>query len=119
MRRRLPRQTSVTAPHWAANTIAQRHLQAHRNDLVRSYTGASWLLRRQLILLGQHLSAHAGFAGHIATLRGFSITRTTLNAQAQVYAYVDVLRYFGFLCLIWVPFAFLLSKPGKDAQGAG
>ena len=103
----------------AANTIAQRHLQSHRNDLVRNYTGASWILRRQLASLSERLSAHAGFAGRIASLRGYSITNTALNAQAQVYAYVDVLRYFGFLCLICVPFAFLLKKSDPSTPGAG
>ena len=103
----------------AANTIAQRHLQSHRNSLVRNYTGASWLLRRQLSLLGQRLSGHAGFAGHTAVLRGLSLTSTSLNAQAQVYAYVDVLRYFGFLCLICVPFAFLLKRSDPSKPGGG
>ena len=103
----------------AANTIAQRHLQSHRNDLIRSYTGASWLLRRQLTVLSQRLSAHAGSAGHVVMLRGFSLTNSSLNEQAQLYAYVDVLRYFGFICLICVPFAFLLKKSDPSAAGAG
>ena len=102
----------------AANTIAQRHLQSHRNDLVHSYTNASFLLRRQLSLLGQRLSAHAGPGPHLNSLRAISLTNTTLNAQAQLYAYVDVLRYFGFLCLLCVPLAFLLKKTDSSAGGA-
>ena len=102
----------------AANTIAQRHLQAHRNDLVRSVTGASWVARRQLVTLTQRLAGHAGMAGHTATERAISITNTAVNGQAQVYAYVDVLRYFGFLCLMCVPFAFLFKKAKPGAGGA-
>lgn len=102
----------------AANTIAQRHLQSHRNDLVHSYTGASWLLRDQLRLLSQRLSLHAGPGPHNNYLRAISLTNSTLNSQAQVYAYVDVLRYFGFMCLFCVPLAFLLAKPKSDAAGA-
>ncbi len=102
----------------AANTVAQRHLQSHRNDLVRHITGASWIVREQLLLLGQRLSPHAGYGGRTATLRAYSMTNTAVNAQAQVYAYVDVLRYFGFLCLLCAPFAFFLKKPPKDAGGA-
>jgi DHA2 family multidrug resistance protein len=102
----------------AANTIAQRHLQTHRNDLARHVTGASWVVRRQLLMLGERLTPHAGYSGHTATLRAFAITNSAVNAQAQVYAYVDVLRYFGFLCLLCAPFAFFLKKPSKDA-GAG
>ena len=103
----------------AANTIAQRHLQAHRNDVVKNITGASWLLRRQITGLTAKLGvAAAGHGGHTATLRAYAVTNTSVNAQAQVYAYVDVLRYFGFLCLLCVPFSFLLKKAPKDAQGA-
>ncbi len=100
----------------AANTIAQRHLQAHRNDLSRSYTGSSWLLRRQLTSLGRQMSLHAG--PHVSTLRATAITNTALNSQAQVYAYVDVLRYFGFLCLLCAPLAFCLKKASAEG-GAG
>ena len=102
----------------AANTIAQRHLQTHRNDLVRHVTGASWVVREQLLILGQRLTPHAGYSGRTATMRAFAMTNTAVNAQAQVYAYVDVLRYFGFLCLLCAPFAFFLKKPPKDASGA-
>jgi DHA2 family multidrug resistance protein len=103
----------------AANTIAERHLQAHRNGLVHSYTGASWLLRRQLQNLTMRLSAHAGPGAHNSSLRAVALTNTALNSQAQLYAYVDVLRYFGFLCLLCIPLAFLLEKPDPNAQGAG
>jgi DHA2 family multidrug resistance protein len=34
----------------AANTIARRHLQTPRNDLVRNVTGASWIVRQQLLI---------------------------------------------------------------------
>ena len=99
----------------AANTIAQRHLQTHRNDTVHWLSGASWLLRKQLMLLMQRMSLHAG--PHVSRLRAYSLTNTALNSQAQVYAYVDVLRYFGMLCLFCVPLAFLLKKPKPGAQG--
>ena len=101
----------------AANTIAQRHLQSHRNDNVHWYTGASWLLRRQLTQLTAQTHLHAG--PRRAMLRALSITNTALNSQAQLWAYVDVLRYFALLCAICAPFAFLLKKPKPDAQGAG
>ena len=99
----------------AANTIAQRHLQTHRNDSVHWLSGASWLFRKQLTLLMQRMSLHA--SPHTSTLRAYSLTNTALNAQAQVYAYVDVLRYFGILCLCCVPLSFLLKKPSPGAQG--
>ena len=102
----------------AANTIAQRHLQSHRNDLVHWYTGSSWLLRMQLQGLAARLTHHAGPGGYNNMRRGIALTNTALNSQAQAYAYVDVLRYFGILCLLCIPLAFLLKKPDPSAQGA-
>ncbi|WP_263359881.1 DHA2 family efflux MFS transporter permease subunit [Acidicapsa ligni] len=99
----------------AANTIAQRHLQAHRNDNVHWYTGASWMLRRQLNTLTELMQKHAG-PGR-STLRALSITNSTLNSQAQLWAYVDVLRYFALTCAICIPFAFLLKRPKAGAKG--
>jgi DHA2 family multidrug resistance protein len=101
----------------AANTIAQRHLQTHRNDNVHWISGASWIVRRQLGLLGQQMRLHAG--PHISGLRALSLTNTSLNHQAQLWAYVDDFRYLALLCAASAPFAFLLKKPKPGAKGAG
>ncbi len=101
-----------------ANTVAQRHLQSHRNEFVRHFSGASWLVRRQLSTLEGRLAQHAGRSGHTAALRALSITNSSLNAQAQVYAYVDVFRYFALLCFVCVPFAFLFVKPAQKQAGS-
>ena len=100
----------------AANTVAERHLQAHRNDVVHSFTGASWLLRRNLMQLTARFSAHAGPGSHLNSLRAYAVTNNTLNSQAQVYAYVDVLRYFAIASFICVPISFMLAKPKPGAQ---
>ena len=102
----------------AANTIAERHAQAHRNDIVHSFTGASWLLRRNIQGLLARLSLHVGPGSHLNTLRAYSITSSTLSSQAQLYAYVDVLRYFAYLSFLCVPLSFMLAKPKPGAQGA-
>lgn len=67
------------------------------------------------MILTSRMAMHAG--PHISRLRALSLTSSSVNAQAQVYAYVDVLRYFGFLCLFCMPLAFLLKKPKPGAQG--
>ena len=100
----------------AVNTIAQRHLQTHRNDLVHNFTNANPLLIRQLSILGQEMSRHAG--PRIAQLRALSITNSGLNAQAQIYAYVDDFRYLAVLAFICVPIAFVLKRPPKGKQAA-
>jgi hypothetical protein len=68
------------------------------------------------MLLTRRMLVHAG--PHVSVLRAFALTNRALNAQAQVYAYVDVLRYFGFLSLCCIPLAFLLKKLEQGAQGS-
>lgn len=98
----------------AANTIAQRHLQTHRNQDVHWLSGASWILRRQLEMLTRAMQLHAG--PHKAMLRAFAITEKALDNQAQLWAYVDDFRYMAAMCALCIPLAFLLKKAkGKAA----
>ena len=99
-----------------ANTISQRHTQAHRYELLHSFSGSSWLLRRQLGDLTQAMARHAG--PRVAGLRALQITSNSLTSQASAYAYVDVLRDFGFLCIACAPLAFFLKK-AQSSAGAG
>ena len=101
----------------AANTIAQRHLQTHRNDNIHWLSGASWLLRKQLQMLSAVMTQHAG--PRTAMLRAISLTNASLNNEAQLWAYVDVFRYLALLCALCIPIAFFLKKPKPGAKGAG
>ena len=98
------------------NTIAQRHLQTHRNDLVHSFTRGNPLLIRQLDILGRQMSQHVG--PRLSQLRAIAITNSGLNAQAQIYAYVDDFRYLALLAFVCVPIAFVLKRPPKGKQTA-
>ena len=98
------------------NTIAQRHLQTHRNDLVRSVTPSGFLLQRQIAGLTAQMSRHVG-PGR-AMLRAFALTSRGLDSQAQLYAYVDDFRYLALLAFLCVPVAFFLKRVKKGAQGA-
>lgn len=100
----------------AANTIAQRHLQTHRNDMVHWLSGASWLMRRQIQMLTMQMHLHAG--PKVAMLRAFSLTETALDNQAQLYAYVDAFRYLSICCAICVPLALLFKKASSSQGGA-
>lgn len=102
----------------AANTISERHLQAHRNDLVRNITGASYLLRRDVAGYTARLSPHAGPGSHNVMLRAYSLVNAGLNSQASTYAYVDVLRYFAVASFVCVPISFMLAKPKPGAGAA-
>lgn len=100
----------------AANTIAQRHLQSHRNENIHWLSDANWILQRQIHQLTQQMQTHAGPAK--AQLRAFALTSGSLNAQSQLWAYVDDFRYLALACAICIPFAFLFKKAHKSA-GAG
>ncbi len=101
----------------AANTIAQRHLQTHRNDNVHWLSGASWVFRRQIRLLTQQMQVHAG--PRVSMLRAFALTQQALNNQAQLWAYVDDFRYLALLCALCIPISFFLKKPKPGTKGAG
>jgi DHA2 family multidrug resistance protein len=99
----------------AANTIAQRHLQSHRNDLVHWYSGASTVFQQTLRKLTAIMQLHAG--PRRAILRAYRLADNGLNHQAQIYAYVDDFRYLALLCLICIPLAFFFKRPDPGAQG--
>lgn len=99
-----------------ANTISQRHTQSHRYELLHNFSGSSWLLKRQLQGLTTAMARHAG--PHLSAQRALEITSNGLTSQASAYAYVDVLRYFGFLCIGCAPLAFFLKK-AQSSGGAG
>ncbi len=98
----------------AANTIAQRHAQTHRNENVHWLSGASWLMRRQLHSLTMQMHLHAG--PKRAGLRALFITQNALQSQAQLWAYVDDFRYLALICALCVPLALFLKK--ASGQGA-
>lgn len=101
----------------AANTISQRHAQAHRFELVHWLSGANWIYQRALQIRTGQMARHAG--AHMASLRGISLTSQSLSKQASLWAYVDVFRYMMPILAICVPGAFLLKKPPKsDSPGA-
>jgi DHA2 family multidrug resistance protein len=92
-------------------------VRAHWNDQIHWLSGASWLFRKQLTMLTSRMAMHVG--PHLSRLRAIALTNSAVDSQAQVFAYGDVLRYFGFLCLFCMPLAFLLKKPNAGAQGWG
>jgi DHA2 family multidrug resistance protein len=99
----------------AANTIAQRHAQSHRNENVHWLSGASWVFRRQLQMLTDQMSLHAG--PRRALLRAYALTQRILDNQSQLWAYVDDFRYLALLCALCVPMAFFFKKPSPGAKG--
>ena len=95
-----------------ANTITQRHLQTHRSEIAHWLTPGSVVLRNELAKLTLYMHLHAGPVK--SSLRAMSIVQTQLNAQAQLWAYVDVFRYMALLSVLCIPIVFLLSKAKRQ-----
>lgn len=100
----------------AANTIAQRHLQTHRNENAHWFSGSSWAMQRQLQELTRQMQMHAG--PHRSLLRAFALTDKTFNNQAQLWAYVDDFRYLALMCAVCIPLAFCLKKASRGGGAA-
>jgi DHA2 family multidrug resistance protein len=101
----------------AANTISQRHLQTHRNQMIHWFSGANWIYQRAQQAETQQMARHAG--SHLARQRAIEIINNSLNSSASLWAYVDVFRYMFPLLAICVPAAFLLKKVKSGSQAAG
>ena len=100
----------------AMNTIAQRHLQTHRNENVHWLSGANWIMRRSINTMTMQMQQHAG--PRRAMLRAYSMIQTDLNNQAQLWAYVDDFRYLALLCAICIPLAFFMKKAAGSKTAA-
>ncbi len=99
-----------------ANTIAQRHLQSHRNEIVHSLSNANPILYGVIGNLTKIMQLHAG--PQRALLRAYALTNSGLDKQAQLWAYVDDFRYLALAVAVCVPLAFVLKKTSGSGAGA-
>jgi DHA2 family multidrug resistance protein len=97
----------------AANTIATRHLQTHRGELVRSLTGSNLNFHREVTQLTMRMQLHAGPG--FASRQAFSLVQADLDQQARLLGYIDDFRYLALICLFCVPLVFLM----KNAKSKG
>jgi len=100
----------------AANTIATRHLQTHRDELTHSLSGASVQLHREITRLTSRMNLHAGPVA--ATRRAYSLVERSLDQQAQLLAYIDDFRYLALICAFCVPVVFLMKKARSKSSEA-
>jgi DHA2 family multidrug resistance protein len=101
----------------AVNTIAQRRLQSHRDELVRSLSGTSLAAQGYIASLTAAMRRHVG--PHLAMRRAYSSLQATLDNQAQLWAYVDDFRYMALLCGGCVLVVMLLKKTKGSAEAPG
>ena len=101
----------------AVNTITQRRLQSHRGEIVRSLGGTSLAVQRYIAGLTRTMQRHAG--PHVAMERAYGLLQSTLDGQAQLWAYVDDFRYMAVLCGGCVLVVALLKRTKASAEPAG
>ncbi len=101
----------------AVNTVAQRGLQSHRAQMVNSLGGTSLAVQRTIGSVTGAMQRHVG--PRLAMERAYSTLQTTLNGQAQLWAYIDDFQYMAMLCGGCVLVVFLLKKTKASAEAAG
>jgi DHA2 family multidrug resistance protein len=101
----------------AVNTIAQRRLQSHRGEMVRSLGGTSLAAQRYIASLTAAMQRHAG--PHVAVRRAYGALQSTLDGQAQLWAYVDDFRYMSLLCGGCVLVVMLLKRTKGSSEPSG
>jgi len=101
----------------AVNTIAQRRLQAHRGELVRSLGGTRPVVQHSISSLTALMERHVG--PRLAMHRAYSELQGVLDGQAQLWAYVDDFRYMSLLCAGCVLAVMLLKRTKGSVEAAG
>jgi MFS transporter, DHA2 family, multidrug resistance protein len=97
------------------NTLVTRHSQIHRVDFSRYFT-ASRLLHHPVALRGGPTLYHVGPG--LVQVKQYALAANYLDAQATVYAYVDVLRYIAVVCLMCAPLVFAVRSAKAKQAGA-
>src|SRR5215469_9025268 len=102
------------------NTIVVRHEQLHRSQLAASLTSGRVEVQGAVAAIEQHLGAQ-GASSVNALERAYAVIVRGLNAQARLWAYVDVFRYMALVCFACIPIVFALKRSvgRKGAIGAG
>ena len=99
------------------NTILARHEQLHRTELLHNLNPTNPVYQQSLAQQTQFLAGTYGPAN--ATIRAYRMIEGTLTTQAQLWSYVDDLRYMAFACFACVPLVWALkrvkAKPGAIA----
>jgi DHA2 family multidrug resistance protein len=98
-------------------TVLARHQQVHQAYLVQNVVGSSqqWMGSVHALTSSlQHSTAALSDAQKGAYLRIYQ----SLEAQASVLSYIDVLSMLAVFCACMVPMALLMQKPPKGMQAS-
>jgi DHA2 family multidrug resistance protein len=99
------------------NTIATRHTQTHRQELVSSLTGTSLVVRSYIASQTTFMQRHVGPL--LATRRAYSGLQNILNNEATLWGYIDDFRYLAILCAGCAITVMLLKRTEGSTEPAG
>jgi MFS transporter, DHA2 family, multidrug resistance protein len=95
-------------------TVLARHQQVHQQYLVQRVSGGSAAYLERAGLLTHHLLNSTAALTDAQTKALLMIYRS-VQAQASVLSYIDILQSLSIICACMVPLVFLLKKPPRGA----
>ena len=98
-------------------TVLARHQQIHQQYLVQNVYGSGAAYMRQAQALKQQLLTHTAASADAQKGALFQIYQT-LQAQASVLSYIDILQMLSVFCACMIPLVFLLKKAPKGMEAA-
>lgn len=96
-------------------TLLARQTQRHQSYLVANITGAEGVYQSAIARTTDYL-VHHGFALPQAKAAAVAQVYRQLGVQANLLAYMDIIRFFAYFALAVVPFCFIVKRP-QPGQG--
>jgi MFS transporter, DHA2 family, multidrug resistance protein len=98
-------------------TVLARHQQVHQQYLVQRVSGGNAAYLERTGLLTRHLLA-GGTDLTGAQRKAILVIYQSVQTQASVLSYIDVLEFLAIMCACMVPLVFLLKKPPRGTTAA-
>jgi MFS transporter, DHA2 family, multidrug resistance protein len=91
-------------------TLLAREAQIHQVYLVTNITGSGWAYQSAIAQTRDYL-VHHGFSLPQANAAAAAQLYSQLGVQANLLAYMDIIRLFAYFSLAVVPFCFVVKRP--------
>ncbi len=98
-------------------TVLARHQQVHQTYLAQHVFASGAAYQEQVSALSRPLSLHSGSAADTQSHVLLQMYQS-LQAQASILSYLDVLAMLSIFCACMIPLVFLMNKPPKGTQAA-
>ena len=98
-------------------TVLARHQQIHQQYLVQNAVGGDVNYGAQLSGLQHNLVRHFASTADISSGAAYQIYQS-LQQQASVLSYIDVIESLAIFCACMIPLVFLMKRQPKGSKGA-